>query len=579
MLYAMWKDPSGNIVHLEKGTPCNGLQVKVTGVDSAVNVRSGPGTYYPKAGTLKKNTTVTLTRIYDDGKTVWGQYEGGWFSLAYSNFDGNIPEEEVPTEQFPQYGVVTTDGVNVRNGAGTSNTSQYKLNKGDQVVIQQKTTVGSMVWGQLQDGNWMSMDYVSIVCVYPEHYENGWIYEVSEETATIKRNENTLSGELEVPATLGGYQVTAIGHAAFSQQTELTLVRIPESVTQIGESAFYGCTSLKAITIPSGVTEIGDSAFAQCGALEHIAYGGTREQWNVAANGYDPPGLHYDTTLMDVDNCVETGVYCPACDEFVVRQGKTGSHDFSQGACAVCGENKITLTADSRVNWSLTKDLYVDLSGFDLTGTIRTNGYKLYCKDSTTDSYSCQSIGYFTCVDEKGDPVIPERIFKNGEKQYLAILEENRYSFHRFFVGVTHMSLEPEVVGLGYKAAILGDEMVFDQLADRKAFHFQLQLEGYNPVYRYFDSDELESGDPIVLRIRNYAVEDHSETNLTAQVSLELADGTVIQGEEISLTFRWLAEQVNAGYTEYTEEQLTQFAAMLQRFDIVQSWGLSNILK
>jgi len=158
VLRAMWKDPDGNIVYLEKGTPCNNVQVTVTNVSSSANVRSGPGTYYPKTGTIKKGTTVTLLRVYDDGKTAWGQYEGGWFSLEYSDYDGSLEE----TEEFPQYGVVNSDGVNVRSGAGTDNPSQYKLNTGAAVTILQKTKVGSMVWGQLEDGNWISMSYVTI---------------------------------------------------------------------------------------------------------------------------------------------------------------------------------------------------------------------------------------------------------------------------------------------------------------------------------------------------------------------------------------------------------------------------------
>ena len=167
LLYAMWKDPAGNVVYLEKGVPCNNVQVKITNVDSTVNVRSGPGTYYAKVGTIKKGTLVTLTHIYDDGKNQWGKYEGGWFSLEYSDYDGSAGEE-VPEEVFPQYGTVTTDGVNVRSGPGTDNPSQYKLNTGDAVTILQKTKNGSMTWGQLEDGNWISMSYVTITPNAPD---------------------------------------------------------------------------------------------------------------------------------------------------------------------------------------------------------------------------------------------------------------------------------------------------------------------------------------------------------------------------------------------------------------------------
>lgn len=277
------------------------------------------------------------------------------------------------------------------------------------------------------------------------------------------------------------------------------------------------------------------------------------------------------------------GAYCQICGQITKEQQTLPmlEHTYVYGKCTICGECTyycIVLTEDAQVDLSLEEDLYVDLNGYDLTGTIITNGYKVYGTDSATDGYTCDSIGYFTCVDENGNFIVPERIYTEGEKQYMAICTEDRYSFHRFFVGTTHMSLEPEVVGLGYKAAIFGDEMVFAELAETKTFSFKLQLEGYNPVYRHFDSGELSSGDPITLRIRNYDVENYSEHTLYAQVSLTLSDGTVIEAEEVALTFRWLAEQVNENYTDYTADQLTSFKAMLQTFDIVKKWDIPNLI-
>jgi len=289
----------------------------------------------------------------------------------------------------------------------------------------------------------------------------------------------------------------------------------------------------------------------------------------------------------EAPTCTEAGyedrLYCPDCDEYLEEQvilPATG-HSYVNGVCSVCGASEydvLILTEDTEITLSLTEDLYVDLAGFRLSGTITTNGYKVCGMDSTTDGYTCENIGCFTCVDENGEPIRPERICAYGEKQYLAICEEERYSFHRFFVGITHMSLEPEVVGLGYKSVIFGDEMVFTQLAATKAFSFRVQLEGYGPVYRHFDSEELASGDPITLRIRNYDVENYSETNLYAQVSLTFSDGTVVETGEAALTFRWLTEQVNANYTDYTNDQITQFKAMLQQFDIVKKWDIPNLL-
>ena len=277
------------------------------------------------------------------------------------------------------------------------------------------------------------------------------------------------------------------------------------------------------------------------------------------------------------------GVYCNDCDEFISGHEEipaTG-HSYVNGVCTVCDASNyysLSLTKDTQVTLSLTEDLYINLCGYDMTGTIATNGYKVYGMDSATDKYTCENMGSFACADENGDPIVPERICSYGKTQYLAITEDDGYSFHRFFVGVTHMSLAPETVGLGYKAAVYGDEMVFAQLAADKAVTFRLQLEGYNSVYRYFDSEELTDGEPITLRIRNYDVENYSEHDLYAQVSLQFADGTVIETEPVALTFRWLTEQVNDNYADYTDDQLKQIAQMLQTFDIVKNWDIPNLI-
>jgi hypothetical protein len=242
----------------------------------------------------------------------------------------------------------------------------------------------------------------------------------------------------------------------------------------------------------------------------------------------------------------------------------------------------MVLTHDVCVNLSLTEDLYVDLAGFNMSGTIYTNGFNIYGMDSTTNDYNCESVGNFTCVDESGNVIIPVTHFKSditgSSQRYMTVKTQDGYSFHRFYVGITHMSLTPETVGLGYKTAVYGDEKVLAELSATKAFSFRLQLEGYAPVYRHYDRDELASGEPIALRIRNFDVENYSEHNLYAQVSLTLKDGTVIEAEEVALTFRWLTEQVNENYTDYTADQLASFKAMLRQFNIVKNWDIPNLI-
>ena len=72
---------------------------------------------------------------------------------------------------------------------------------------------------------------------------------------------------IEIPKTIDGYTVTAIGDTAFYCCKSLENIEIPNSVTSIGDGAFSWCTLLASIEIPSSVTSIGDSAFFYCESL------------------------------------------------------------------------------------------------------------------------------------------------------------------------------------------------------------------------------------------------------------------------------------------------------------------------
>ena len=285
------------------------------------------------------------------------------------------------------------------------------------------------------------------------------------------------------------------------------------------------------------------------------------EDWELEGSEYI-----YETDSYDTHD-VQAPIYLYASQPYTAQEKPDQPEETGT----------VVLKEDTRVELELHEDLYVDLSSFDMSGTIVANGRKVYLKDSTTDDYTCEDIGYFNCVDENGAPIVPERICIDGDKKYLTIHTEEGYSFHRFDLGITHMTLAPETTGLGYKSSLLADRMVMAQLDEAVAFTFRLQLEGYKPVYRYFDRADVASGEPISLRIRNYDVDGYSEHKLYAQVSITLSDGTVIEAAQVDLTFRWLAEQVNANYADYSQEQLVAFRTLLEQFAIVDSWKLDNL--
>ena len=93
--------------------------------------------------------------------------------------------------------------------------------------------------------------------------EGLFTYKVSNGQATITGIASSYFGDLIIPATLGGYPVTAIGNTAFWRCDSLTSVKIPEGVTSIGAFAFSGCKALTLVSIPASVKEIGEGAFEE----------------------------------------------------------------------------------------------------------------------------------------------------------------------------------------------------------------------------------------------------------------------------------------------------------------------------
>lgn len=77
-------------------------------------------------------------------------------------------------------------------------------------------------------------------------------------------------GDIRIPETAGGYQVTSIDRHAFSCCKNVTSVTIPNTVTSIGYDAFWNCQGMTSVTIPNSVTSIGSNAFDSCSGLTSL---------------------------------------------------------------------------------------------------------------------------------------------------------------------------------------------------------------------------------------------------------------------------------------------------------------------
>lgn len=106
---------------------------------------------------------------------------------------------------------------------------------------------------------------------------DGIYYDILSDTTCEVTKENLnyeYDGDIIIPEQVTyrrkTMRVTAIGGAAFSGNTGLTSVEIPNSVTTIGLNAFTGCTGLTSIDIPNSVKNIGEEAFSGCIGLRNL---------------------------------------------------------------------------------------------------------------------------------------------------------------------------------------------------------------------------------------------------------------------------------------------------------------------
>ena len=252
------------------------------------------------------------------------------------------------------------------------------------------------------------------------------------------------------------------------------------------------------------------------------------------------------------------------------------SHDYMDGVCTTCNQamsGHVVLSADMNLSGlTLTEDLYIDLNGFSLSGVINTNGYTIYGMDSTTNGYTCDTMGYFSCVDASGNAIVPESLYTTGDaKRYMTIETENGYTFHRFYLGITNISLAPSVTGFGYKAEFYGDEMVQAEIASI----------GYN---LWLTEDVVISRtsafkNTLTLRLKNFDVVNYGETPVNASVTITLTDGTVIESATASYSMRQVVEQLNESATDLDETKHSAVASMIANNPTMQSWKVEKIYK
>ena len=147
-----------------------------------------------------------------------------------------------------------------------------------------------------------------------------YVYTVDESgtlTRITKLDGSEVEGNVVLDETRG---IKCIASGAFTGNTRITYIKMPEGVVTIGSNAFKGCTSLKGMTIPVGVTAIEESAFEGCSALTQFALPATIE--SIGNRAFYGDSRLFMVYMQSIDRSVLNSIGdnafngCSALEEF-----------------------------------------------------------------------------------------------------------------------------------------------------------------------------------------------------------------------------------------------------------------------
>lgn len=117
-----------------------------------------------------------------------------------------------------------------------------------------------------------------------EYTSSYYTYTIENNEAKIIDVNESISGSITIPSTLGSYPVTKIKNFAFYNCDNVYSFVIPNSVVELGFGAFGKCDKLESITIGSGVSYIDRNPVLDCIRLQNI-YVNSQNKYYTSLNG------------------------------------------------------------------------------------------------------------------------------------------------------------------------------------------------------------------------------------------------------------------------------------------------------
>lgn len=232
----------------------------------------------------------------------------------------------------------------------------------------------------------------------------------------------------------------------------------------------------------------------------------------------------------------------------------------------------------------ISKNLYLDLNGFDLSGNvIVSSGVVVLVKDSQTDDY--------TIRDEAGyGKLIGTVTGVQPAAGYLMITEADGISFHRLDLSMTDMTLRPSAAGVYYKSNFAGDEIVAQNVV---CYGVALSVAGIPAadalgICSWYDSfvpgvDANAANGTLlhgIMKASNSEMVNtaNAETPIYGRTYMLTTDGQYIFGESVSRSLREQVELSDTQWTTLTEKQQNALLSMYATYQSVMAdWEIPNL--
>ena len=218
---------------------------------------------------------------------------------------------------------------------------------------------------------------------------------------------------------------------------------------------YTGSVDLRASSAKIGL-DVGNAPTADLSGANITVYGSACD--TVMVHGGDLILVKNTANVMIMDGTSVVGNY--ASLEAAMEAYTNNAH-------------KIVLYTDV-TDVVLTKDVYLDLNGHKITGSVTGNG-TLYCMDSYTDDLTVSDGVYGSAPACAKVKAVPQESACSKDGYLMVTGADNTVSFHRVILRITTMTLKSSRVGLYLSCAIDGDELVKAQV---KNFGVALRVDG-----------------------------------------------------------------------------------------------------